>query len=360
MVDEKIAVLVMSYGTPENMDDVEEYYTHIRRGNPPTPELLQELKDRYETIAGGVFPLRQNTDAQVAGVQAELDRVAPGRYQCFQGLKHARPYIEDGVQAIVEAGYKQAIGIVLAPHYATMSVESYNKRAYATAAELGLQLTCIDSYHLHPLLIQALGERVQEGMSRFDTNVPVKMLFSAHSLPVRIREADDPYERQLLETSEAINQFVGGTLDWQFTWQSAGRTREPWLGPDILETLQELADAGVKQVLSAPIGFVSDHLEVLYDLDLEAKPQAAEMGVHFERIKMLNTEPLYMQCLADVIQERYHLMPELLANGTMAKVPGSPSTLVKKVAGGRPGAPVAPTAPAVVNKSWLDRLMFWK
>lgn len=301
---EKIGVLVMSYGTPENMDDVEEYYTHIRRGNPPTPELLQELKDRYETIAGGVFPLRQNTDNQVRDIQAELERVAPGRYVCFQGLKHARPYIEDGVQAIKEAGITRAIGIVLAPHFSTMSVGSYNKRAMQTAAEVGLELSCIDSYHLHPKLIEALVQRVQAALTKFDANVPVKVLFSAHSLPVRIRDVGDPYEQQLIETSQAIAERVGG-LDWQFTWQSAGRTREPWLGPDILETLEEVAASGAKQVLSAPIGFVSDHLEVLYDLDLEAKQQSAELGMHFERIAMLNTEPLYIQTLAESIEERY-------------------------------------------------------
>ncbi|TYP73899.1 ferrochelatase [Paenibacillus methanolicus] len=300
MSNERIAVLVMSYGTPENMDDVEAYYTHIRRGHPPTPELLAELKGRYEAVTGGVFPLRENTDRQVEALQQTLDELAPGRYVCYQGLKHARPYIEDGVEAIAKDGFKQAVGIVLAPHYSVMSVGGYNKRAKEKATELGVEMTCVDSYHLHPKLVDALVDRVVTKLAAFDRSRPLKVLFSAHSLPVRIRELGDPYEQQLLETSDAVAKKAG-VQDWEFTWQSAGRTHEPWLGPDILDTMKELSEKGYKQVLSAPIGFVSDHLEVLYDLDIEAKALAEEIGVHFERIAMLNTDRFYMETLAETI-----------------------------------------------------------
>ena len=294
----------MSYGTPESMDDVEAYYTHIRRGHPPTAEQLAELTERYEAIVGGVFPLRENTNGQVAGLQDKLETLAPGQYECFQGLKHARPYIEDGVLEMAKAGIRRAVGIVLAPHYSIMSVGGYIKRAKEKAAELGIEMAFVKQYHLHPKLIKALTERVADGLASIaktaGADTGVKVLFSAHSLPEKIRELGDPYEKQLLETSAAIAEAAGVT-DWQFTWQSAGRTREPWLGPDILDTLGELSGQGVRAVLSAPIGFVSDHLEVLYDLDIEAKAEAAKLGIHLERIAMLNRDPLYMETLAESV-----------------------------------------------------------
>ncbi|GGG55577.1 ferrochelatase [Paenibacillus radicis (ex Gao et al. 2016)] len=305
----KIGVLVMSYGTPQSLEDVEAYYTHIRRGHPPTEEQLADLKGRYEAIVGGVFPLRENTNGQVAGLQDKLEQLAPGRYVCYQGLKHASPYIEDGVKQMAEDGVKQAVGIVLAPHFSTMSVGSYIKRAQEQAEASGIAMSFVESYHLHPKLLQALTERVADGLNRLETSSggvkPVKVLFSAHSLPERIREIGDPYEKQLLETSAAVASKVGiADGDWQFTWQSAGRTREPWLGPDILETLDGLAkEDGIKAVLVAPVGFVSDHLEVLFDLDIEAKAAAGELGVALERIAMLNRDPLYMETLAESVIE---------------------------------------------------------
>jgi len=299
----KVGVLVMSYGTPTSLENVEAYYTHIRRGHPPTEEQLQELKDRYEAIVGGVFPLRENTNAQVAGLQARLDELAPGRYQCFQGLKHAEPFIEDGVEEMAKAGFTQAVGIVLAPHYSVMSVGGYIKRAQVKAAELGIKMCFVHSYHLHPKLISALSDRVNkvhEQLLPLSGDKPVKVLFSAHSLPEKIRELGDPYEQQLLNTSEAIAEATE-IENWEFTWQSAGRTSEPWLGPDILDTMDRVVEEGYKAILSAPIGFVSDHLEVLYDLDIEAKAKAAELGIAFERIEMLNTDPLYMDTLAESV-----------------------------------------------------------
>ncbi|MFF2481549.1 ferrochelatase [Paenibacillus sp. NPDC058071] len=304
----KIGVLVMSYGTPQSLDDVESYYTHIRRGHPPTAEQLEELKSRYEAIVGGVFPLRENTDSQTAGLQDKLEQLAPGRYACYQGLKHASPYIEDGVEKMAADGIKEAVGIVLAPHYSTMSVGSYIKRAQEQAEKSGVSMTFVHQYHLHPKLLQAITERVTDGLKRLDATSsgarPYKVLFSAHSLPEKIRELGDPYEQQLLETSAAVAKAAGlADSDWQFTWQSAGRTRDPWLGPDILETMEQLAKEGVQAMLAAPVGFVSDHLEVLYDLDIEAKAEAAKLGVSFERIAMLNRDPLYMETLAESVIE---------------------------------------------------------
>lgn len=300
-----VGVLVMSYGTPESMDKIEAYYTHIRRGNPPSAEQLEDLTNRYRAIAIGVFPLRENTDRQVTALQKTLDETAgAGRYVCYQGLKHASPFIEDGIAAMAADGIREAVGIVLTPQYSSMSVGGYIKRAQAEADKRGVRMSFVRQYHLHPELIGALAERVSQGLDKFGQKNEVMVLFSAHSLPEKILEMKDPYPDQLLETSHAV-AAAAGVPRWQFTWQSAGRTGEPWLGPDILESLDRLAKEGVRNVLVAPVGFVSDHLEVLYDLDLEAKSHAASLGMRLERIDMLNDDPRYMRALADSVREAY-------------------------------------------------------
>lgn len=304
----KIGVLVMSYGTPESLDGVEAYYTHIRRGHAPTAEQLKELKDRYEAIVGGVFPLRENTNRQVEALQEALNKSGGDvEYVCYQGLKHAKPFIEDGVEEMVRDGINHAVGVVLAPHYSVMSVGTYIKRAKEKAEACGITMEFVESYHLHPELVDVLSRRVSAKLNQFEetgaARGDVRVLFSAHSLPERILAMGDPYVDQLLATSQAIAEQTGVT-NWQFTWQSAGRTAEPWLGPDILDTMRELAKSEVKYVLSAPIGFVSDHLEVLYDLDIEAQALASELDLRLMRIESLNSDPAYMSVLSDVVRAK--------------------------------------------------------
>jgi ferrochelatase len=304
MIQPKIGVLVMSYGTPASLDQIEAYYTHIRRGKAPTPEMLMDLTRRYEAIVGGFFPLRENTNKQVQALEETLNRLYPEtEFVCYQGLKHAHPMIEEGVEQMVKDGITQAIGVVLAPHYSTMSVGSYIKRAETAAAECGLSIQFIESYHLQPKLLDALSIRVEKALKLF-TEVDreeVRIIFTAHSLPERILSIGDPYPQQLLETSQAIAERLNLT-NWQFGWQSAGRTAEPWLGPDILRVLRSInEEEQVKQALVCPVGFVSDHLEVLYDLDIEAQALAKELGLHLERTASLNTDPLYMEALSEAI-----------------------------------------------------------
>jgi protoporphyrin/coproporphyrin ferrochelatase len=297
-----VGVLVMSYGTPESLEGVEAYYTHIRRGNPPSAEQLEDLTNRYRSIVGGVFPLRENTNRQVAALQQTLDELTgTGNFVCYQGLKHASPYIEDGVALMAADGITEAIGIVLTPQYSVMSVGGYMKRAQEETAKHGMAFKAVQEYHLHPALIEALSSRVSEGLQKFDQQaVNTLVLFSAHSLPAKILEMNDPYSDQLLATSAAIAQHAN-VEKWQFTWQSAGQTGQPWLGPDILETLEQLSKEGVTSVLVTPVGFVSDHLEVLYDIDIEAQKFAAQRGIKLERIRMLNDDPQYMAALADSV-----------------------------------------------------------
>ncbi len=305
---ETIGVLVMSYGTPENKDMVEPFFTHIRRGNPPSAEQLQELCDRYEAI-GGLFPLKENTDNQLRSLEIYLNTHYADehkQFKCFHGMKHVVPFVEDGVEAIVAAGIKRAIGIVLAPHFSTMSVAGYVRRAIETAAKHDLQLHCIESYHLHPKLIEALVIRWQEAFAQFsdEEQKTVRTIFSAHSLPVKILESNDPYPEQLLETSRAIVAGAG-VGDWQFAWQSAGQTAIPWLGPDIKDVMRTIhAEEGVRNVIMSPIGFVSDHLEVLCDIDIEAQEVAGELGMKLVRTRSLNTDPLYIETLASSIADR--------------------------------------------------------
>ncbi|WP_036619915.1 ferrochelatase [Paenibacillus alvei] len=311
MSKRRVGVLVMSYGTPRSMEEIEPYYTHIRRGNPPSAEQLAELQERYEAIVGGVFPLREHTDRQVAGLQLALDRLTENtnvQYMCYQGLKHVQPYIEDGVAAMAHDGITEAVSIVLAPHYSVMSVGSYNKRAQEESEKHGIRMKCVNSYHLHPELIDALAKRVNEQLDAFvqegADREAVEVLFSAHSLPARILEMNDPYPDELNATAAAIAKQCGlKDGQWRFTWQSAGQTATPWLGPDILDTLATVADEGTKCVLSAPIGFVSDHLEVLYDLDIEAIQTAQNLQLGFKRIRMLNDDPQFMSVLADTIMK---------------------------------------------------------
>lgn len=304
MAKEKIGVLVMSYGTPKSLDQVEAYYTHIRRGRPPSEEQLNDLIQRYEAIVGGFFPLRKNTDMQVEALQETLKAMDPEtEYVCYQGLKHAEPFIEDGVKAMAADGITRAVGIVLAPHYSVMSIGGYIQRAKAAAEEAGMKMEFVESYHLHPKLIEAWAHRVTSALERFTEVDPeeVRVMFTAHSLPERILEMNDPYQEQLLATSRAIAEKAG-VVNWQFGWQSAGQTNEPWLGPDILDEMQKLHEEGVDYLLIAPIGFVSDHLEVLYDLDIEAQALARKLGMHLERTEMLNTDPLYIETLAEEIR----------------------------------------------------------
>jgi ferrochelatase len=304
MTKRRIGVLVMSYGTPESLEQVEAYYTDIRRGHPPSVEQLRELTNRYEAIVGGVFPLRENTNNQVKGLQDQLNQDYPEyEFSCYQGLKHAYPFIEDGVKSMIEDGITEAVGIVLAPHYSTMSVGSYIKRAQAVANQHDITMNFVTNYHLHPLLIQTLSARLQDALAKFpNTNKEdIRVIFSAHSLPVTILEMNDPYPEQLLETSRAISA-VTNVDKWQFAWQSAGRTATPWLGPDILDVLRTLSlEEQMNNVIISPIGFVSDHLEVLYDIDIEAQKLAQELGMHLERTSSLNVDPLYMRVLAESV-----------------------------------------------------------
>lgn len=298
-----IGVLLMAYGTPRHPDEIEAYYTDIRRGRPPTPEQLADLTARYEAI-GGISPLAQRTEAQRDALQAALDAVEPGRFHVTLGLKHADPKIEAGVEELVAAGVSSIVGLVLAPHFSALSVGQYLDRARTTAATHGVEFRGVESWATEPAFVEFLAASVRERLAGLPENT--KVLFTAHSLPERVLAMGDPYPDQLRSTAVAVAEAVGlgPWSSWSVAWQSAGRTPEPWLGPDILAVISELAAAeAASGVLVCACGFVADHLEVLYDLDLEARAHAEGLGLAFARTACVNDDATVMAALAARVAE---------------------------------------------------------
>ena len=298
-------VLLMAYGSPERPEDLEAYYTDIRRGRPPTPEQLADLRARYDAI-GGLSPLAARTRAQVDALQLVLDAQPDrGQFRVELGLKHASPSIEDGMHALLDAGIRDITLIVLAPHHSVLSVGQYFERAEAVAemTDDHIRVGGPLCWGTHPGLIDLLDDRVALACKAMEGGLPELILFTAHSLPVRALELDDPtYPDQLRATA----QGVAGTLQlpaghFRIAWQSAGRTPEPWIGPDILDVIRGLPAEGITSVLVCPAGFTSDHLEVLYDIDIEAKRVAAEAGVRLARTESLNDDPRFIDVLADLV-----------------------------------------------------------
>ena len=279
------AVVLMAYGSPSEPEDVRPYLEDVRGGRPVSDEAVEELAERYRRI-GGRSPLDDVTEAQRAALEQELGTPV------FVGMKHWLPRISEGVEAALAAGATRIVGLVLAPHYSRLSIGGYRERleeALAGRAELVL----VESWHDEPAFVDVLADRVR--------GTDAWVVFTAHSLPERILAEGDPYREQLLETSRLVAESAG-LARWSFAFQSASSTGEPWLGPDVLEELERLRAEGVNKVLVAPVGFVSDHLEILWDLDIEASEKAEELGLELARIESLNDDPAFVRALADVVE----------------------------------------------------------
>lgn len=299
---ERTAVVLMAYGTPRTKEEILPYYTDIRRGRPPTEEALQDLINRYDAI-GGLSPLKQLTEAQRDALQRELDALSPGHYQVFLGLKHATPFVEEAVAEVAELGFKKIVGLVLAPHFSSYSIGQYIGRVREAAAPHNIEVVGIDSWAREEAFIDFLAEDMKKKLASMPERT--KVLFTAHSLPQRIIDGGDPYPDELRATAELVAEKVGLTRwsQWSIAWQSAGRTPEPWIGPDILEVINQVAttqgtDEPIDGVLVCACGFVADHLEVLYDLDIEAAHRAAPLGLAFARIECVNDDQKVMHALA--------------------------------------------------------------
>jgi len=281
------AVVLMAYGSPERLADVPAYYADIRGGRPVAPEHLEDLVERYRRL--GIeesSPLNAITEQTRVALEDELG------FPVLTGMKHWTPHIADAADAAVAAGADRVAGLVLAPHYSALSIEGYREQL-EHALNGRAEVAFVDSWHLEPGFIDVLAARIR--------GTDAHVVFTAHSLPVRILEMGDPYKDQLLETSRAVAD-AAGVHEWSFSFQSESPTGEPWLGPDILDHLDALHADGVDHVLVCPVGFVSDHLEIRWDLDVEAQERAALLGMRLERIEMLNADPAFVRTLATIVK----------------------------------------------------------
>jgi len=300
-VTERTGVVLMAYGTPRRPEDIEAYYTDIRRGRPPTPEQLADLRRRYDAI-GGLSPMAERTDAQRAGLQAALDERVPGGYEVVLGMKHAEPRIEAAVDQLGRAGFRRAVGLVLAPHFSGLSVGQYLERATAAGKDAGVDVRGVESWHLLEPYLDFEAAAVRDELASMPAET--KVVFTAHSLPARVVADGDPYPDELAATAAAIAGRAGlaAWSGWGTAWQSAGRTPDPWLGPDIGTVIDDLAASGrAPGVLVCACGFVADHLEVLYDLDVEARARAEAAGLQFARTRCVNADPSVLGGLADLV-----------------------------------------------------------
>jgi ferrochelatase len=292
-------VVVMAYGTPRSPADIEAYYTDIRRGRAPSAEQLAELTGRYQAI-GGMSPLAHVSESQREQLQAALDQRAPADFVVELGYKHAAPSVEAAVAALAAAEVERVMGLVLAPHYSALSIGEYLDRARAAAGAAGLPFAGIESWATEPSYVAFLADEVRRRLDRMPSNT--KIVFTAHSLPQRILANGDPYPDEVRSTAAAVGSALGLApwAQWSVAWQSAGRTPEPWLVPDVLTVIDELARAeNADGILVCPCGFVADHLEVLYDLDIEARRRAEQQGLVFDRTASMNAEPTVLAALAE-------------------------------------------------------------
>ena len=282
------AVVLMAYGSPERLADVPAYYSDIRGGRPIAPEHLADLVERYRLL--GIeesSPLNAITEQTRAALEVEL------ALPVFTGMKHWTPRIADAAEAALAAGADAIAGVVLAPHYSALSIKGYREQlehAIAGRAELRF----VDSWHDEPGFVELLADRIR--------GTGAHVVFTAHSLPERVLVLGDPYKEQLLDTAQLVAGAAGLDERWSFSFQSESPTGEPWLGPDILDHLRALHGQGVTEVLLCPVGFVSDHLEIRGDLDVEANELAHELGLQLHRIEMPNDDPAFVRTLAGIVR----------------------------------------------------------
>lgn len=295
-----VGLVIMAYGAPASPDEIEPYYTHIRRGRRPSDDELADLRHRYDAI-GGASPLTRRTQEQAAAIGRSLDAAESGRWHVAIGYKHAAPFVEDAVAELAAGNAETIVGLVLAPHWSCASVATYHTRAAAASDACGLPYRGIEAWHDEPDWLDAMAQRIRT--ARAGMPEATKVLFTAHSLPERVLNGD-PYPDQLWESAKAIasRAQLDPWYGWALAWQSAGRTPEPWRGPDVADAIRDLGATGrAAGVLVCPQGFVADHLEILYDLDIAAAEVAAEYGMGFARTASLNDDPAVMTALARLV-----------------------------------------------------------
>lgn len=303
--DQAIAVLLMAMGGPDSLDNVEPYLMNVRGGRPTSPELVAEIRERYRRT-GGKSPVLEITREVATLLEQRLNREGDAAFRVYVGLRHWHPFIHEVMERIVHDKPKALIGMCMAPQYSTMSVQAYIRQAEEAWTSSGEPFPAgyVRSWARHPLLARALADQIRTALERFPAGerASVPIVFTAHSLPERVVKAQDPYPDEVRGTMEAVCEKLGD-VSARLAFQSQGRSNEPWLGPTVEEVLDELAARGERSVLVAPIGFVSDHIEILYDLDIEAKAAAVARGIRFERMPMLNASLPMIEALASVVED---------------------------------------------------------
>jgi ferrochelatase len=295
-----IGVLVMAYGGPDNLDEVEPYLMDVRGYRATAPEIVHEVRERYRVI-GGRSPIRERTQAQADALQHVLDQQGGG-FKVFVGMRHWHPFIQDTLVEMRAQGIARTVGLAMAPHFSRMSIQAYFNKI--EEAKSGIQIARIHDWHLLPEYLDALVDRVQTALERFPESVraEVPVIFTAHSLPERILQWGDPYPLQLLATTEALMERLG-PRPHEFAYQSAAISTDPWLGPDASEVMKRYAAEGKQHMLICPIGFVCEHVEILYDIDIGYQKLARDLGAQLERIVMLNDDPQMIRGLAGLVRQ---------------------------------------------------------
>lgn len=301
---ERIGILLMAYGSPDSLDDIEAYLTGIREGEKPRLEEVEHLRERYRGI-GGRSPLLEITRQQAGALEKHLKSQGLGAH-VYVGMKHWHPFIEDAVKTMVSDGVRRAVAIALAPHYSKMSIGGYKDALLNAINKFGgeLSISFVESWSDNPPFLQAWVEKIQSTLQQFELRPEdVFVLFTAHSLPQSSLQSNDPYPSQLQESCRRVAEMANLGL-WAFAYQSAGLRKGKWLGPDVLERLAELAKGGYRSVLIVPIGFVADHLEILYDIDIECQEFARANNINLVRTEMLNTSPSFIAALVTIVKEQ--------------------------------------------------------
>ena len=303
MNEKTIGVLIMAYGSPDSLDDMPAYLSDIRGGRPMSPEFVAEFRNRYAQI-GGKSPLNDRTFEQAGNVETALKKRGRNA-KTYIGMRHWQPRIADAVAKMQADGIEKAVALVMAPHYSRMSIGRYHSavREAQQGADSATAFACVNSWCDQPRLINAQVANVKAGLTQFpeDVRQKAKIVFSAHSLPARLLQMGDPYDEELKRNAHAIAEQLG-PVDWMFAYQSAANTGEPWLGPQIEDVIPALADGNYRHVLVAPIGFVCDHVEVLYDIDIGCQKIARECDIHLARTEMMNSDPLFIEAIADAVE----------------------------------------------------------
>ena len=304
--EEKCGVLLLAHGGPDSLDDVEPFLTNIRGGRPFSPELLEEVRERYRLI-GGRSPLLDLSRRQASALERELNRNGE-RYRVYVGMRNWRPFIRETMGDIQRDGMTRLLALCLAPQNSKKSVGLYFQHVRDAQAKLGWEIPAgfVESWHREPLLIEAFAEKLRQALAEFPQGAGdwPAVVFTAHSLPEKVLAEGDPYDREVHETAAAVAERCGIT-DWRFAYQSQGATSDAWLGPSVESVLEELAQAGHRRVLLSPIGFLADHVEILYDIDILFRQFAEQRGITLRRTASLNDSPMLIRALAAIVERHF-------------------------------------------------------